>query len=798
MTNRFNARNARALMWSTALTAIAMPSLAWAQAPTQPTQPQTAPAQATTSAAEENEIIITAQRRRERLEDVPMTVNVINPETMAVAGVNSVRDLANVTSGVTLNQGGAFPQPTIRGVTTVINGTYENNVAVYVDGLYQPAAQTINIDLPNVEGIQILKGPQGTLYGRNATGGAILVNTIMPSDRWQGKAELTYARFDDKRASGYVAGPISDVIGISLAGYMRRSDGYFKLTSRTVPGATDGNAAPLKQDSFRAKLKLEPSSNFRAILAYNYTRVSDPRGNMFSVFENVRSTLAPAFARMPKKLGQAAYDIGTVVQTKQHEGSLTMELDTGIGMLKSITGYSQMKARTSFDFDGSYLDGSWSTSLITERTLQQAVDFSINAIKNLDLVVGATYFHDHLFFEEPSDFYSGTSTDPGFTEKPLSAYTKLFSAFFDQKKDAWAAYFDATFHATSALSITLGGRYSSEDQDVSGRQDSILGVLVRAPNSKSVKFKKFTPRAVIRYEIAPRTNVYASYSQGFRSGTFNSQLPANQADWKPAKQEVIKAYELGFKRATRSYHVDLAAFYYDYSNLQVSSTITGAAGNPIVAVTNAPKAKVKGIEGSVEWEPVKDLTLRGGATYLHARFGGHFTGCPVGVVVDSFCFSTVGVNPALPGLNSNSDPLKTYRNVNQTQDLSGLQMSRAPKFAGYLGFDYAAHVPQGTLRFGLNAKYTSSYVVTNPAVWGNLPGIPVDRQRQQRFRQGSYVLLNASVMFTDASDHYYVRLWTNNLTDTKYRLHYTGNDTWGSYSPLAEPLTYGATIGYKF
>lgn len=760
-------------------------------------------AQEAVPSVDESTIIVTAQRRAQALEDVPMSVEVLTSETMASSGVNSLRDITNVTTGVALNQGGAFPQPTIRGVTTVINGTYENNVAVYVDGLYQPASQTLNIDLPNVQSVEVLKGPQGTLYGRNATGGAILINTITPGDVWEGKGELTYARFDDKRASGYVAGPISDRVGVSVAGYLRRSDGYFKKMSRTVAGETDGDAAPMKQDAIRTKLTADITDTFRATLGYNYVRVSDPRGNMFSTFENVGRALAPAFDRMPRKLGQAAFDIGTEIETKQHEGSVTLELDTDFGQIRSISGYSDMKAQTSFDFDGSYLNGNWSSSLIHEKTFQQAIDVNVSQIDGIDLIFGGTYFHDELHFDEPSAFYSGGAfgalgTDPGFVEVPLSRYTHLFDAFFSQRKEAFAVYGDLTVHATDALSINVGGRYSVEDQDVSGVQIGLIPAVSRPQTSTGKVFEQFTPRANIRYEISPRTNVYASYSKGFRSGAYNSQIPVNPLDWQPAKQETIDAYEIGFKTAGSNFHAEIAGFWYDYKNLQVSSTIVTPAGNAFVDVTNAPKARIKGLEGSFDWEPVENLTVRGGATYLDAEYG------------NGFFLSTVGVNPTgLPALNTNSDPLKTALNFSQIQNLSGQQMSRAPDFTANLGADYLAEMDFGSLRFAANGKYTDSYVVTNPAVWCDITSptpnsaticgaVPADRRGKQRFRQGSYVLLNASITYTDPSDHFYARLWANNLLDEKYRMHYTGNAQFGSYSPMAEPLTYGLTAGYKF
>lgn len=748
-------------------------------------------------------IIVTAQRRAEALEDVPMSVSVLSSDVLASAGVTSLRDIQTVTTGVQLGQGGAYPQPSVRGVTTVINGTFENNVAVYVDGIYQVNPQTINIDLPNIQSVQVLKGPQGTLYGRNATGGAILLETISPGAFWEGKAEATYARFDDKRLSGYIAGPISDTVGISLSGYVRRSDGYMKLMSRTTPGETDGHAAPLKQEAVRAKLKLTPTETFAATLAYNYTRVSDGRGNMFSPFENLPSTFQlPGGETRPQKLGQAAWDIGTEVTTRQHEGSLTLELETGLGTIKSITGYTQSRARTSFDFDGSYIPLIWATSKIQNRTFQQAVDYTITAIDGLDLIAGATYFLDKTKFIDPSQYFLGPAS-LGATYDPTEAsslddYVPFTSAYFKQKKEAWAVYADATFHATDRLSLNVGGRYSEEKQEVFGFQTSFLASSTRDNTFASAKFSKFTPRASVRYELAPRTNIYASYSKGFRSGAFNSALPAcvsaamvDPSCYTPARQETIDAYEIGFKTASGPFRVELAAFYYDYKDLQVSSTIALDDDTIFVDVTNAPKAKIKGIEGSLEFEPIENLTIRAGAIYLHARYGDGFELSGTGVSADPAVGGGIGIN-------SDPDPLKTYLNVAQIQNLSGLQMSRAPDFSAHFGIEYLVPIGEGGVLFAANAKYTDSYVVTNPGIWGDGAGVPADRQRQQRYREGKYALLGASVTWTDPTDSYYVRAFGTNLTDHRYRLHYSGTSTYGTYAPMAEPRTYGITVGYKF
>lgn len=782
------------------------------------------------AAVDDNTIIVTAQRREEALEDVPMTVAVVSQETLTNAGVTSVRDLAKVVTGFQLGQGGAFPQPAVRGITTIINGTsFENNVAVYVDGFYEVAPQAINIDLPNISDVQVLKGPQGTLYGRNATGGAILLNTVSPTQEWHGRAELTYARFDDKRASGYVAGPLSEMIGVSVAGYIRRSDGYIKLTSRTTPGALDGNAAPLEQDAVRVKLVAQFSENLKATLGYNYTHISDARGNMFSVFENVLPSFfanpaLPGGLTRPTKFGTAAWDIDARVETRAHQGTLKLELDTGIGKLTSYTGYTTFKPVTSFDFDGSYINSRWSTSVFRQKTFQQAVDYTIDAVENVDLILGGTYFRDDLRDIPPhlASYLGLNQTAPGTTPPTSANLVQSEDRRFRQKKDAWAVYADVTFHPADQLSINVGGRYSEETQDVFGRSicfitpvttatDTCRAILPDASGnrysfpetSKSSKYSKFTPRASIRYEIAPRTNVYVSYSKGFRSGAWNASLPllapvgsgcvatpatpcvlsGGPPSWFDAKQEEIDSFEAGFKTAGRAYRFELSGFYYKYKNLQVSYT-TLVNGVTATIVSNAPRAKIYGIEGAFEWEPLENLKLRGGAAWLHARYG------------DGFILKGVtGVNPAIAALTNNpGDPLTAALNVTQDQDLSGLQMARAPNFTANFGAEYNIPDREGGLRISANINYTDSYVVTNPAVWGPLAG---PRAREQRFRQDGYALLSAQVTWTEPGGHFYAQAFGTNLTNHRYKLHYTGT-AFGSYAPMAEPAVYGGRVGYKF
>jgi iron complex outermembrane recepter protein len=787
-----------------------------------------------------NDIIVTAQRRNEKLEEVPMTVSVVTQETLATAGVNTIRDLANVTTGFQVGQGGSFPQPAIRGVTALAAGSYENNIAVFVDGLYQTTPQILNFDLPSVQSIQILKGPQGTLYGRNATGGAILIDTIDPEDNWTGLAEATYARFNDYRVRAFVAGPLSEKIGISLAGTIRHTDGYNKRASRTTPGAFDGNFLGLKQESFRAKLKADISDAFTATLAYSYGRGSDPRGVVFTPIENVSAPYTPGTGAdtRPRGLGEAAGD-AFETDARAHEGSLKLDLDTGIGKLRSITGYNVTKVRNIFDFGGSYVVDSYSDSLTRDRTFQQSLDLAIDSIDNVDLVVGANYYNITTRVAElPNTAYAyvGPAVNPAVTAVPLSSYAKATETAFFREKEAWAIFGDLTVQVAERLSLNVGGRYSKETQDVSGYQIgyntttgapascaySIAGetrfglTCTNGASAKRSNYSKFTPRGSIRFELSPGTNMYASYSKGFRGGEWNSQIPSNNpALWRDTRQETVDSFEVGLKHAGSRLRFDIAAFYAKYNDLQVSFTSlvpVNGVNTALVILQNAPSARIYGIEGNFDFKVNDDFSIRAGASFLNARYG------------NNFFFTGSGVNPAGTGFNTNSDPFKVLPNITVPQDLSGLQMSRAPDFSGFVGFEYNVPMGEGGLKFAANLKYTSSYVVTNPAVWGgdrtynarisdanpsnNGPPINTElftgsafagspRASEQRARQKSFALLNASITWTDPSDHFYVRVWGNNLTDVKYRIHYNPLFT-GTYQPISEPLTFGGTIGYKF
>ena len=213
-----------------------------------------ASAQAAVEEVAPGEIVVTAQRRSENLKDVPMSVTALSADTLTAAGVTSTTDIAKVAPGVTMTFFGAFLQPSIRGITSTGANLGENsNVALYIDGVYQPQQIATLVDLPDVEQIEILKGPQGALYGQNATGGAVLVNSMAPSFKFKGKLSASHGNFNDVQLRGYVSGPLTDTVAASLSASYQNRDGFRR---QVVTGQRDKG---LDAKVVRGKVLFEPT-----------------------------------------------------------------------------------------------------------------------------------------------------------------------------------------------------------------------------------------------------------------------------------------------------------------------------------------------------------------------------------------------------------------------------------------------------------------------------------------------------------------------------------------------------------
>jgi iron complex outermembrane receptor protein len=414
-----------------------------------------------------------------------------------------------------------------------------------------------------------------------------------------------------------------------------------------------------------------------------------------------------------------------------------------------------------FDFDGTYVDLFYFKVRYQQDTFQESLDYNITSIKNLDLSIGANYYHDRINTPDPNQ---------GLRVYSLGAFVQNSSQ--DQKTDSWAAYIDGTYHLTDRLSINAGARYSHDKRSMSYETLSPTGVPFLPFTSDKDSWSAFTPRASIRYELAPRTNVYVSYSQGYRAGAYNPSGPDATGRLIPANPEKIRSYEVGFKTNGRLIRFSSALFYYDYTDLQVVVIVPDPVLGTVSLLKNAPKAKIYGWDNELVVRPTERLTIHAGLELLHARFG-HFPNA-----------TGIGV-----------DPTNSFDIGGQTQDWTGLRMARAPDYSGNIGFDYTQPISYGSLFFTTNLTYTSGYPVSNPSVYG--PTAPAALQRKQRFLQDGFVLLSAQLSWTDPRERYTVTVFGNNLTDETYRLSYEGGAL-GDTGVLADPRTWGVRVGYKF
>jgi len=713
------------------------------------------------------DIVVTAQRRTERLEEVPQAVVALTTEVLDQANVVNIHELGRIAPGVQINFGGLSSQPSIRGVSSLTNGTgNENNVAVYVDGFYVPDNTSINSDLANLESIQVLKGPQGTLYGRNATGGAILVNTIRPTDHLKGKIDAAYGSFNDRRVSGYVSGPLTDNVRLLVAGAVRESDGHIKMTDPFDVNRTDGPAAPVQQRALRTKLEWDVTPDLRATFAYNYAFSSDATGVLFTTFAYQPATL-PAGNNRANRFGTASYNHDSTTSTETHEGTMKLEWTTPLGVLTSYTGYADRHHEVDFDFDGTYVDSVYGITPTDQKTFQQAFDLVIDRVDRLNLVLGGFYLKDEI------------SQKPGVGQVTIvGGGSYIERVYRPMETKAYAVYADATFDLTERLVVGVGGRYSHDERSVSQLITMGNGTPIVPYYEDEADWSAFTPRATIRYELAPRTNVYASYSRGFRSGSFNSAQVRSEALNLPIEPEEIDAYELGFKTARNNLRFEIAAFYYEYENLNVSLTVPNpsCAGlptcNAITVVGNAPEATVKGVDAQLVYSPIDRLNLSIGGAYLKARYG-------------EFA-NAIGVGISANGLTNVTG---------QAQDWSGQQMARAPDLTLQVSADYSLPLMGGDLKLASNLVYSDSYVISNPSLYG--PLAPAALRDQQRFRQDETTLVNVDATWTDASGQYSVAVYAKNLFDEDYRQTYNGGAN-GDYSAKAAPANYGVRLGYRF
>lgn len=698
--------------------------------------------------ARDGEIVVTAQKREERLQEVPMSITAVSGDQLTTNGVNSTISLAQISPGiVTVNNGFGF-LPVIRGIqSTGTSPGDETNVAVYIDDVSIGTPIAGFFDLSDIERVEILKGPQGTLYGRNATGGAIRIVTRRPSFTTSGTVGVDYGfHYGEMKANGYVTGKIAEGLAGSLSATYRVGDGYIEGTGPNV-GQKYG-----KPNNYllRGKLLYDTGSNFTALLSGDVWRQRND-----SVFISMVRSGANPFPLVAGTIPNTPYtNAGSTEPYAKLKGwglGLDSSLDLGGDItLRSITGYRHVDVHSQSDTDRTSVSTSSNQLAQRQDALTEEMTLSGPANGTVSWIVGGFYLNSK-------------ASNPYFRQVTGDSPGGVISSNFTNhmKTEAIAGFGELTLNLADSFHLTGGVRYSSETKTF--HYQSL--VISSAANTSVVtdtrkNYGSATWRAVARYDLGEDANVYFSASTGFKSGVYNAYSSLAL----PVAPEKVTAFELGAKGRVGGINLTLAGFAYKYNDIQVSSY---AFVNSVLQLTlsNAAKAKMRGVEFTA------DGKLGGGFSFS--------TGLAWQPVSEYEAFTTAQVTVPLPtaaySVPFDGNIATTVRPFNA----SGSRTVRTPEFTGNLRLTYEAELWGGEFKGNINGSYTSAF----------------NWQPGNYSREDGYALVNFRLNWTKNGVTY--SAFGNNITGHAYLTDLVPNNR-GDSLKFAPKEEFGVGVSYAF
>jgi iron complex outermembrane recepter protein len=685
-------------------------------------------------------IVVTAQRRSERLQDVPITITNLSAQQLTDANVRTTSDIASLTPSLRYFDDGPFAQPIIRGVGTQLVGqTTGTNVGTYVDGFYLPSALESDFQFNNVDNVQVLKGPQGTLFGRNTEGGAILVTTSKPSTTTRADFQVDYGSYNAQIYNGYFTMGLLDNLAFDVAAIDSKGNGY----TRNIWNANTDIGA-YQNSSFRTGLKFDPTDKVSILFRAQYQSVGDPTNDMMQpvLINGVPASLGivipgALIATQPNSVAME-YPDGINEHSSSYQLTTTADLD-----FATLTSYTQYRS----DWQSDHSEFSYSAPGILgilftnkERLITQELLLNSAPGSRLQWTTGGFFLVNGAVLN--------AFTSPGSTDSNLA----FGSGSYGDTKNL-AGYGDATYQVTDKLFLTAGVRFS-HDQMVNPRTFLPTNTITYP----DLTFNKVTTRAVARYNLDDTSNVYASFSQGFKAGIW--QLGGTSTA--PVAPETINAYEVGYKYASHGLSASVSSFYYDWKNIQVSNLIE-VGGSPENNITNAADSHIYGAELQTTYDITQSFEANWGAAFTHARYV-KFQGAPA-------------YNQCLVPACGLGFGLFLVSGV----DASGNALPHAPNFTSTLGLRYTTDLAAGKLGFSGNLYYTSKFYFDSP----------------NQFSQGGYATLTLRSDWTDPSKRFTFAVYADNVTNRHY---YTQvNESEGAITDVwSRPLTVWGSIRVHF
>ncbi|MDF7777213.1 TonB-dependent receptor [Sphingomonas sp. AOB5] len=709
---------------------IAIPGIAHAQ--------DSAGATETEDASGISDIVVTASRTGETsAQSTPIAMSVFSADRLDGSLVMNVKDLVAVVPSLNVAQVTASAVIYMRGIgSSNVFGGSDPSVTTQLDGVYIARAFGQFQDFADVERLEVLRGPQGTLYGRNAIGGTINIISRKPSNEFTGKAQVTLGSYEAVTLQGFVAGPIvRDVVQVSLAAsYVRRGD-YFDNIATGQPGTQNAN-----RGGVRGQVRIVPAPGVELI-----TRADWSKGNeRFDSYDHLLVQFRPGGANGAPLANSIVGDYHRVALNSPQfnrtefwgiSQEATFDLSDQVA-LKSLTAYRRSSYNLRVDSDGTEILAAEAGQAEISRQFSQEFNLTYNSDR-LSGVIGLFYFHD----KTSTNLYANNYASPVLP----AANAFRINTTPDSYTRSLAAFAQATFKITPELGLTAGIRYTHDRKRIEQNFQRIsLATNLPTPGFPFVHtlerdFDAFTPKFGFDWQVTPNVLVYGSVTRGFKSGG-TSIFANNPADLSFAP-EAIWSYEGGIKSdlLDRRLRINASVFRYDYTDLQVQSLV--APG--VVAIRNAADARVTGAELEITAKPVEALTLTANYALLDAQY-------------QSFPTSSVP-NQLVPFLTG--DP--RFNAGTRTYNATGNRLNAAPEhqLSGSAQLNFDVLNGKAFLRGEYYYQSRVFYDPSNAAIFG----------------QPGYSLINASIGWTSADKGWNIQLIGKNLTDEQYLITIAAN-----------------------
>ena len=629
------------------------------------------------------EVVVTAQKRVQSLQDVPISVSVTTGERLEEFSIGGMEELSASIPNVTIAENATQDSVTIRGIGSGANQGFEQSVGTFIDGVYFGRGRSSRSPFLDVERVEVLKGPQGVLFGKNTIAGALNIVTRKPTDEFEGSLEAQYFEGDDSYgATGMLSGPLTDRLAGRAVVKYNQSQGF--MDNR----ATGDDDPETEEMLVRLSLAFDASDRLRLDLkgemsSYDVDgrQIQMLEGGPFrELFESVdpnyeqkldykRSTNNPVFGR--------DYD-----NTDAENLTATLRYDFDAFSLVSVTAY------TGYEYKNN-IPASWVANLDTaakrydeeHSQFSQELRLESSAGDSFDYILGLFYQTEEIDHLQYFDFDTTQAIADGF---PLPPFVGRQTFDLEQDTDSFAAFGQLTWHLTDRLRATAGVRYTSDEKDLDYSQQTTGALPFPSYTvTDSRDDSDVTPSFNLQYDLWDDGMVYASYSEGFKSGGFDFESGAQ------FEEETVEAWEAGIKSrlAGGSIELNAAVFRSEFSDLQV------AAWNGTAFVTsNAAEAITQGVEIDGRWQISEHWLLSGAIGFLDAEY-------------DSFPAAVCTAGQQNQWAADTGLPPGTC-----TQDLSGEDLQFSPEWAGSFSLEYRRELG-GDLHFTgiLSADFTDDY-----------------------------------------------------------------------------------------